>query len=142
MRKVPIIFGLLLLSGALILPAQAGLSARFNADADAPQPQDRIAVAADGESEDSGISQVAGRAPYYLIFDAKGIFLKAVRNPASRAGSRASLQVVNLLVRESCKAVIAGNFGRNMEYELRAKGIEFFKRQGTAKEAVQSIVEK
>jgi len=62
----------------LFLQAQSGLSNIPNPEANNLQSLNRIAVAAIGNSENSEISTIVGRTPYYLIFDEGGVLLKAV----------------------------------------------------------------
>jgi len=40
----------------------------------------RVAVAADGKTEDSLVSSQAGRAPYYLVFE-EGRLVECIKNP-------------------------------------------------------------
>ena len=99
----------------------------------------RIAIAAVGDSASSEISKRAGRAPYYLVFDGNGVFLKAVRNASQMQGRGASFEVINLLLKESVKTVIAGNFGDKMKNLLKTNKIEYFERSGIAKEIVETF---
>ncbi len=99
----------------------------------------KIAVAANSDNENSEISNIAGRAEWFLIFDEKGNFSKAIKNPALNRGGGASSEVVNLLVRESCKIFIAGQFGFKMEAQLKANNIDYYIKQGSAKNVVQKF---
>ncbi|MFH1786828.1 MAG: NifB/NifX family molybdenum-iron cluster-binding protein [archaeon] len=76
----------------------------------------KVAVASEGETEDSKVSQVSGQAPYYLIFEG-GKLVKAIKNPF-RLGGGAGFAVARMLVNEKVKQVVAGNFGGNMKMAL------------------------
>jgi len=114
------------------------LSVTRNSDVDNSKSS-RIAIAADGDSVTSEIGMRAGRAPYYLLFDKKGVFIKAIKNPSLMQGGGASSVVVNLLVKESVKTVIAGKFGDKMKKQLKANKIKYHERTGIIKEIVKTI---
>ena len=116
------------------------LSITYNSDVDNSKSSNRIAIAANGDSVTSEISMRAGRAPYYLIFDKKGVFLKAIKNPSLMQGGGASSVVVDLLVKESVKTVIAGEFGDKMKKQLNTNKIKYHERTGIIKEIVDTIV--
>jgi len=101
-----------------------------------------IAVAAKTDTEFSKISDKAGRAPFFLIFDGSGAFIKAIKNPAQYQQGGASSRVTTLLKKESVKTFIAVKFGAKMENNLKAAGIEYLEHSGTAKEVVESIIKK
>ena len=103
---------------------------------------DRIAIAAVGDSITSEISERAGRAPYYLVFDGNGKFIKSIKNPFQTQGRRAGSAVVDLLVKESVKTVIAGKFGNKMKKSLKTNKIEFHQETGIAIEAVDELIKK
>ncbi len=103
---------------------------------------DRIAIATLGDSASSEISEKAGRAPYYLIFDGNGDFIKSVINPSQTRGRRASSGVVDLLLKESVKTVIAGKFGNKMKKLLKTNKIKFHQHTGIAIEVVDALIKK
>jgi len=104
------------------------------------EPVEKIAVASVSGSENSEISNVAGRAPWFLIFDKNGNFLKSVKNPGVAMGRGASGAVTNLLLKEACKIMVAGQLGYKMENQLKANKIDFYERKGNAKKAVQNLI--
>ena len=129
---------MVLFSGILI-PVQPDLSAMDQSDAESTV---KIAVAAESGTESSKISDKAGRAPFFLIFDGSGAFIKAIKNPAQYQQGGASSRVATLLKKESVKTLIAVKFGAKMENNLKAAGIEYLEHSGTAKEVVESIINK
>ncbi len=118
---------------------QQSLAGTIKVDAKSP---DKIAVAAESGTESSKISDKAGRAPFFLIFDGSGAFIKAIKNPAQYQQGGASSRVTTLLKKESVKTLIAVKFGAKMENNLKAAGIEYLEHSGTAKEVVESIIKK
>jgi len=109
---------------------------------DNAKPLDKIAVAAESDTESSKISDNAGRAPFFLIFDSKGAFIKSIKNAAQYQQGGASSSVTALLKEESVTSFIAVKFGAKMEKNLKAAGIEYLERSGSAKEVVATIIKK
>ncbi|MDD4143824.1 MAG: NifB/NifX family molybdenum-iron cluster-binding protein [Prolixibacteraceae bacterium] len=139
MKPYIVIFSSLLLFIVMACRIQQGLSSESDYTVTDKKVTGKIAVAADGDNENSEISDIAGRAAWLLIFDGNGNFLKSIRNPALNIGGGASTEVVNLLVRESCKIFIAGQFGFKMEAQLKANNIDYYIKQGSAKNVVQKF---
>ena len=138
-KKITTCFLLFFLS-VLFFQAQQSLSNPSNSEANSAKSSNRIAVAAVGDSANSEISTISGRAPYYLIFDGNGVFVKSIKNSAQSRGRGASSGVVDLLVKESCKTVIAGKFGDKMKNQLKANKIEYHEQEGIAQKAVQTLI--
>jgi len=107
---------------------------------DNAKPADKIAVAAESGTKSSRISDMAGRAPFFLIFDSSGAFIKAIKNPARDQQGGASSSVTALLKKESVKTLVAAKFGAKMEKNLNAAGIGYLERSGTAKVVVETII--
>jgi len=124
---------------SMIFMQQQGFAETNKDDAKSPV---KIAVAAETDTELSKISDKAGRAPFFLIFDGSGAFIKAIKNPAQYQQGGASSRVTTLLKKESVKTLIAVKFGAKMENNLKAAGIEYLEHSGTAKEVVESIIKK
>lgn len=140
MKKNLRTFFLVLFFSAFFLQGQQCLSIIRNSDVDKSKSSNRIAIAAVGDSVTSEISMRAGRAPYYLVFDKKGVFLKSIKNPSQMKGGGASSVVVDLLIKESVKTVIAGKFGDKMKKQLKANKIKYHERTGITKEIVETII--
>jgi predicted Fe-Mo cluster-binding NifX family protein len=137
MKSKIVTLGLLLLFCALSCNVKRGITDETAIKPAGTKSTGKIAVAATGENENSEISDIAGRAPFFLIFDEDGNFLKSVKNPALSFGGGASAEVVNLLVRESCKTFVAGQFGFKMQAQLRSNNIEYIQKQGLAKDVIK-----
>ena len=101
----------------------------------------KIAVPSTGQQKDSLISQETGRAPFFLIFDEKGNFLEAVKNPAKDQYGGISRTVINLLAGKGITLVIAKNIGDKMKQALDFHHIKFVKNTGAADNAVKTITQ-
>ena len=140
MKKNLRTFFLVLFFSAFFFQGQQCRSVIRNSGVNNSKSSNRIAIAAVGDSVTSEISMRAGRAPYYLVFDKKGVFLKSIKNPSQMQGGGASSVVVDLLIKESVKTVIAGKFGDKMKKQLKVNKIKYHERTGITKEIVETII--
>jgi len=140
MKKNLKIYVLVLLLSVFFFQVQQSLSITRNSDVDSLKSSNRIAIAAVGDSVNSEVSKVAGRAPYYLIFDGNGVFLKSIKNSSQNRRGGASSVVVYLLIKESVKTVIASKFGDKMKNHLKANKIEYHEHAGMAKKTVETFI--
>ena len=101
----------------------------------------KIAVPSTGQAKDSLISQETGRAPFFLIFDEKGNFLEAVKNPAKDQYGGISRTVIKLLAVKGITLVIAKDIGDKMKQALDSHHIKFVKNTGAADNAVKTITQ-
>lgn len=83
----------------------------------------KIAIASTGKDEDSEVSPVAGRTPYFLIYEGKEL-VKTLKNPFAIGGGGAGFAVAKMLKDEGVELVVAGRYGENMTGALEEKGIE------------------
>jgi len=97
----------------------------------------RIAVAATGQAKDAAISQQAGKAPFFLIFDGRGNLLETIENPARDQSRGAGPSAALLLADKGVTLIIAGNFGRKMKQALKEFHIQYVEKTGIANKAVQ-----
>lgn len=102
----------------------------------------KIAVPATGSEKNSLISEETGRAPFFLFFDEKGIFIEAMRNPAKDQSGGISRTVVSLLSDKNVTMIIAESIGDKMKQALTAHHINFTNNTGTADDAVKTIIKK
>jgi len=97
----------------------------------------KIAVSSNSKDENSQISEMSGRAPYYLIFE-YGKLLKTIKNPFRIGGGGAGFGVAEMLSDEKVEMVVSGRFGGNMRGALEAKGIKYKEMSGiTVKQALE-----
>ncbi len=83
----------------------------------------KIAIASEGKTKESEISERGARAPYYLIFENKEL-TKTIKNPFAVGGGGAGWSVAHMLADEKANLVIAGRIGPNMETALKEKGLK------------------
>ncbi len=99
-----------------------------------------IAVASTGTDKDAQISQVAGRAPFFLIFDKKGNFKQAHKNPAHDQAGGISRTVSIFLLKHGVSLFIAAEVGPKMNRVLNDNNISIHITSGVADDAVQSYL--
>ena len=102
----------------------------------------KIAVASDGKTASSVVSDVAGRSAYYLIFDSKGKLLEAIENPHKNASSGAGPLVVNFLGGKGIAVVVAGKFGDKMISAMKGAGMAYVEFTGTADDGVKKYLKR
>ena len=95
----------------------------------------KIAIASEGETNESKISEKGGRAPYYLIFEDKKL-IEAIKNPFATGGGGAGFSVAYMLAEKKVNLTIAGKIGGNMISALKEKGIDFKEASGKVKEFI------
>ncbi len=97
----------------------------------------KIAIASEGKEEKDKISEVYGRANYFLIFENKKL-IKTINNPFKVGGGGAGFGVTQMLFKEGVKLVIAGNFGGKVPAYLKEKDIKSKEIQNkTVKETIE-----
>jgi predicted Fe-Mo cluster-binding NifX family protein len=84
----------------------------------------KIAIASINKEKESKISKVAGRAPYYLIFEDKEL-VEVIKNPFASGGGGAGFGIAKMLIDKNVELVIAGEFGENMKQALSERGLKF-----------------
>ncbi len=94
----------------------------------------KIAVASKGKTENSEISELGGRAPFYLIFENKKL-IKLISNPF-KSGNGAGYSVGQMLSNEKVDLVICGKFGPVFSGVLKEKGINTKTANGLVKEVI------
>ena len=140
-KNLRLIYQVLFLSVIFILTQQS-LADTNKSDKENDETLDNIAVAAMDKNETSKISDKAGRAPYILVFDFNGVFIKSIKNPAQGKRGGASSSVTNLLKKESVKILIANKFGDKMKNNLGEAKIEYQEQTGIARKIVDIIIKK
>jgi predicted Fe-Mo cluster-binding NifX family protein len=84
----------------------------------------KIAIASEGKTINSEISQRGGRAPYYLIFENKKL-VETIKNPFVKGSGGAGFSVAYMLFEKNIRLVVAGKIGGNMRNALNEKDIKF-----------------
>ena len=99
----------------------------------------KIAIATVDKKEDAEISERGARAPYYLIFSEKGELVETVSNPFAVGGGGAGFAVAKMLADKGVDVFAVGVIGGNMSGALEERGIRYYEKSGTAKQAAQEI---
>jgi predicted Fe-Mo cluster-binding NifX family protein len=101
----------------------------------------KIAVASEGQTTASMVSEMAARSPYFLIFDSGGNFLETMDNPYKTAGRKAGPSVVSFLTQKGVNFVVAGEFGDNMIQAMKGKGVKYLEFRGSTETALEKVLE-
>jgi predicted Fe-Mo cluster-binding NifX family protein len=99
----------------------------------------KIAVAALKKDETSPVSDQAGRAPFFLVFDGQGALVETLKNPF-RLGSGAGFAVAKFLADRKVDTFIAGKIGDNMTGALKERGIKPHEMTSMVSDAVSEIL--
>lgn len=102
----------------------------------------KIGVAARGPEKSAAISEVAARAPYFLIFDEQGNFQEAIKNPSIGSAGGAGRDTADLLTKKKVTLFVAGRIGGKMKMALKDYKIESSEQTGVAHDVVTSIIQK
>jgi len=97
----------------------------------------KIAIASNGKDINSMVSDVAGRAPFYLIFKDKEL-IKTIKNPFAVGGGGAGFGVAKMLENEHVDVMIVGKIGGNMQISLDSANIKF---QSESNKSIHQIIE-
>lgn len=103
-----------------------------------PEGDGRIAVAALGMEPDTEISGIAGRAPYFLIFESRQlqeILPNEHANTERGAGTRTAYWLSDLEI----DCLVAGEVGSRMRAVLDSEGIAFALAEGEATAAISPL---
>ncbi len=98
----------------------------------------KIAVATEDKDVNALVSERAGRAPYYLIFeisDGKTKLLEIIDNPFKMGSGGAGFSVAKMLADKNVDIIIAGKFGPNMEMAMNERKVKYNVAQGNADKA-------
>lgn len=90
----------------------------------------KIAIASTNKNKNSLISEKAGRAPYYLIFDESGKILEMINNPFSVGGGGAGFGVAKMLADKGIATIVAGNFGPKMIEAMTERKLKYLTESG------------
>ncbi|MFP4539558.1 MAG: NifB/NifX family molybdenum-iron cluster-binding protein [Candidatus Paceibacterota bacterium] len=90
----------------------------------------KIAVASVQNDKNSEVSDIAGRAPYYLIFNEELELVGSFENPFAEQRGGAGVAVAKMLAEKGVDMVIAGTFGEKMKATLESEDIEYLEKNG------------
>jgi len=99
----------------------------------------KVAISSEGKDENSDMSEVSGRAKYYLIYE-DGKLVKTIKNPFAVGGGGAGPAVAEMLGDENVDLILSGRFGDKMKDVLKSKKIKCKEISGmTIKEALTKV---
>jgi predicted Fe-Mo cluster-binding NifX family protein len=100
----------------------------------------KVAVASKGGSDDSFLSDVSARAPFFLIFEGEKL-VEVIKNPFMIGGG-AGYSVAHLMGEKGVDVFVSGgSIGPNLKMSLEEKGIKAVQLSSsvTVKEALKMI---
>lgn len=100
----------------------------------------KIAIAATGKTKNDDISDRAGRAPFYLIFNDSGELLEVIDNPFSFGGGGAGFSVAKMLADKNVNIVVAGKFGQKITGALDDRGLKYYEIKGKISDALTTEI--
>jgi predicted Fe-Mo cluster-binding NifX family protein len=100
----------------------------------------KIAVASESKQPTSDVSSLAGRSPYYLIFDSTGKLIEGVKNPYKEIRGGAGTSIAHYLSEKGVTIIIAETFGNKMINAMKSKGMTYYEFKGIANDAVTKIL--
>jgi predicted Fe-Mo cluster-binding NifX family protein len=99
----------------------------------------KIAIAADAPNIDTDVAAHAGRAPYFLIFDADGRLHAAPANPVVGSGQGAGPAAVQFLSSQGVGLVVAGEFGQHFLDALEEHGMKHSQETGRVADVIARL---
>jgi len=100
----------------------------------------KIAVASNNKNTTSNVAAMAGRSPYYLMFDSTGKLAEVIENPYKNARGGAGPSTANFLAEKGVTIIIAETFGGKMINAMKSKGMTYFEFKGIATDAVKKVL--
>ena len=104
-----------------------------------PSKPGLVAVASAHREPTGPVGQVAGRSPYFLIFDFGGRFIDIINNPFTAESGGIARSVADLLDASQVSVFVAQQFGQNIKTALSDKNIQYFEISGPIEEAVKIV---
>ena len=101
----------------------------------------KIAIASEEDNEKGQVSDRAGRAAYYLIFDENKKFLETIKNPFSVGSGGAGFSVAKMLADMDVNTVISTKFGDNMLGALDDRNVEHKEFSGSIQDALSNLLQ-
>lgn len=105
-----------------------------------PGDRVKIAIASNKKNTTSHVGAIAGRSPYYLIFDNTGKLIEIIENPYKDERKGAGLSTANFLAEKAVTLVIAETFGDKMINVMKQKGMTYLEFKGIVDDAVKKAL--
>ena len=94
----------------------------------------KIAIASQGETTDTSVSNRAGRCKYFLMFDKEGQLTEVLENPHRDALFSVGSETADLLAGKGVTLLVASNVGSRMIEALQKKEIAYIEFAGIVKD--------
>ena len=104
------------------------------------EQEGKICASTKEKSPEAAVSDKAGLAPYFLIFDEKGNLVETIDNPFKERKLEAGHLMVGFLADKGVTAVIGRDYCGDIIGILKNKGISPYNFEGSAAEAVTKVV--
>jgi len=99
-----------------------------------------ICVATQEKSSEAAVSDKAGLAPYFIIYDEKGNLIESIDNPF-KGKNEAGKLMLGFLVEKGVTAIIGRDYCGDIIGILKNKGITAYNFEGSAAEAAAKVAE-
>lgn len=100
----------------------------------------KIAIATEEKDPQGAVSDRAGRATFYLIFDDQKKLLETIKNPFSIGGGGAGFSVAKMLADKQVAMVIAEKFGPKISDALEDRNVSSVSFSGTIQDALATVL--
>jgi predicted Fe-Mo cluster-binding NifX family protein len=100
----------------------------------------KICVATQEKSSEAAVSDKAGLAPYFIIFDEKGNLVESIDNPF-KGKNEAGKLMLGFLVEKGVTAMVGVDYCGDIIGILKDKGITAYNFEGSAAEAATKVAE-
>lgn len=100
----------------------------------------KIYVSTKEKSSEAAVSEKAGIAPYFLIFDEKGDLVEIKDNPFKTRKFKVGHLMADFLPGKGVTAVIGTDYCGEIVDVIKNKGVTPYNFQGGAKEAVEKLL--
>jgi len=99
-----------------------------------------IAIAAIDTNLTAQVALHSARAPYYLLFDDHGNFLKSLANPFAQVDQGAAPRAALFLSDNDVTLLAAGDFGPRFISELEQRGIRYVQKTDLVSDALKELI--
>ncbi|MCE5311736.1 MAG: hypothetical protein LLF86_01135 [Nitrospiraceae bacterium] len=107
----------------------------------AAQDSGKTAIASPGKTITDPVSTLAGRAPYFQIFDSTGKLIETIENPYKNSRGGAGIAVADFLAKKGVSKIAAGTFGPMMISAMESKKISYIEFKGSVEQALKYILD-
>ena len=97
----------------------------------------KVAVAVEEKKENAQVSERAGRATYYLVFEVnnkEANLIETLDNPFKMGSGGAGFAVAKMLADKGIDMIVAGKFGGNMIGAMEERNVKYKIASGNARD--------